>query len=175
MLKGQDVLLLLKLLASNDDAASFNRLALELSMSPAEVHQAAKRAEFAGLLALIPEGRCHAKKVNRRALVEFLLHGMQYVFPPVRGPVTRGIPTSFGAPCFPKLISGDELPPVWPAADGAVRGLSFSPLYRSVPIAAQRDPALYQLLVLVDALRGGKAREREVAKHDLLRRLQHDE
>jgi hypothetical protein len=45
------------------------------------------------------------------------------------------------------------------------------PLYRSAPDAALRDPALYEWLALVDALRSGKARERRMAGEELARRL----
>jgi hypothetical protein len=42
---------------------------------------------------------------------------------------------------------------------------------RFVPHAALRDPALYELLALVDAIRDGRARERNLAERDLVRRL----
>ena len=173
MVKGQDVLVLLKLFANKGSEMPFHWLAAELDMSPAEVHQATKRSEEVGLLTIIPSGRSHRKEVNRGALEEFLLHAVRYLCPPIHGQPTRGVPTSFGAPCFPKMIIGDEMPPVWPTADGQVRGLEFSPLYRSAPFAAARDQALYELLVFVDAIRGGKAREREIAEGALLKRLRH--
>ncbi|MEG7523780.1 MAG: hypothetical protein M3H12_11860 [Chromatiales bacterium] len=50
--------------------------------------------------------------------------------------------------------------------------MEFSPLYKSAPGAAKRDPALYELLVLVDAIRGGRARERELAIKELRARLE---
>jgi hypothetical protein len=37
--------------------------------------------------------------------------------------------------------------------------VGLEPLYKSVPHAALRDPALYQLLALVDAIRDGRASE----------------
>lgn len=173
MVKGQDVLVLLKLFAHKGSEMPFHWLAAELDMSPAEVHQATKRAEEVGLLTVIPSGRGHRKLVNKGALEEFLLHALRFICPAIHGPPTRGIPTSFGAPCFPQSITSDEMLPVWPTAAGEVRGLAFSPIYRSAPFAAQRDPALYELLVLVDAIRGGKAREREVAQVELVKRLRH--
>src|SRR6185503_9265929 len=99
MVKGQDVLILLKLLAHRDEPEiPFHRLATELGMSPAEVHQGAKRAEQAGLLTIIQEGRNQRKEINKGAVEEFLLHAARYVFRPELGSITRGIPTSFGAP-----------------------------------------------------------------------------
>ncbi len=47
-----------------------------------------------------------------------------------------------------------------------MRGCNYAPLHKNVPKAALADPQLYELLVLVDALRDGNAREREVAVKD---------
>jgi hypothetical protein len=71
---------------------------------------------------------------------------------------------------LPRHASRD-LPPVWPDANGEYRGLEFAPLYRSAPQAAKRDPVLYELLALVDAVRGGRARERQIAGDELKKRL----
>jgi len=43
------------------------------------------------------------------------------------------------------------------------------PLYAAAPTTATRNPALYRLLVLVDAVRIGRARERTRAKQRLRR------
>jgi len=47
------------------------------------------------------------------------------------------------------------------------------PLHPGVPGAAQRDPVLYDLLALVDALRIGRARERALAEKEIGQRLAH--
>ena len=108
----------------------------------------------------------------RKNLEEFLVHGVKYAFPPQRGGLTRGIPTGYAAPPLKKIISRtDDPPPVWPYPEGTVRGYEFAPLYRSVPKAVASDPHLYELLALVDAIRGGRARERELAIKELGRRL----
>jgi len=52
-----------------------------------------------------------------------------------------------------------------------VRGISFLPLHRSVPEAAMRDPKLYEMLALLDAIRDGRAREREIAVRELTKRI----
>jgi hypothetical protein len=44
-------------------------------------------------------------------------------------------------------------------------------LYPTVPDAAARNPALYELLVLFDAVRGGSPRERAIALQLLDERL----
>ena len=85
--------------------------------------------------------------------------------------MVQGLPTAYSAaPLKEQVDSADEPPTVWPEEGGPVRGLEFSPLYRSVPLAAQRDSELYELLVVVDALRVPHA-AREVAVNELYKRL----
>jgi hypothetical protein len=48
-------------------------------------------------------------------------------------------------------------------------------LYRTVPQAALRDPYLYEVLALIDAMRDGKSRERQIAVQELKTRLQSPE
>ena len=82
------------------------------------------------------------------------------------------MPTSYAAkPLSSEFISDNDPPPVWPDPDGEIRGVSFSPLYKSAPHAAKKDSRLYELLVLIDAIRGGRAREREFARNELSIRL----
>lgn len=97
---------------------------------------------------------------------------MKYAFPAEHGEVTRGLPTSFAAPPLNnEIVPSDELPPVWPWRDGETRGIALEPLYRTAPEAAVRDPVLYELLALVDAIRDGRARERKIAEKHLINRL----
>jgi hypothetical protein len=70
------------------------------------------------------------------------------------------------------VAAGEDPPPVWPLAEGPVRGYSFAPLHKNVPQAALKDRRLYELLALVDALRDGRARERELAARELKNRLE---
>lgn len=137
-------------------------------MSPSEVHASAKRALAAKFAIKVDS----VIKVNIRNLTEFLSCCIQYVFIPERGSLSRGMPTAYAAfPMNKEFVMGNEPPPVWPDPEGAVRGESFSPLYKSVPKAAKKDPVLYELLTLVDALRGGKAREKDFAKKEIVKRL----
>ena len=46
--------------------------------------------------------------------------------------------------------------------------MGLEPLYKTVPIAARRDPRLYEILALLDALRDGRARERRLAEEHLV-------
>ncbi len=64
-------------------------------------------------------------------------------------------------------------PPVWPFVEGKVRGYSFAPLYKHAATAALRDPKLFELLGLADALRDGRIRERKIAMDELGKRILH--
>lgn len=109
---------------------------------------------------------------NLTAVEEFLLHGLQYVFPAERGALTRGVPTSYAAKPLQSMIApGSEPIPVWPSVDGSDRGIAFAPLYRTAPIVAPKDPRFYELLALTDALRAGRPRERKLAAQALSKRL----
>jgi hypothetical protein len=167
-LKPQDILVLLKLVAVGHKAWTYNRLAVELGMSPSEVHSAVKRVLTAGLAVQVDD----EIRPNIRNLEEFLLHGLRYVFLPDRGQLSRGMPTAHAAPpLLEKMVPDQEPPPVWPDPEGEVRGMAFSPLYKSAAKAARQDSLLYELLALVDAIRGGRAREREIAGKELRKRL----
>ena len=168
-LKAQDILFLLKLVSIGHSQWSFNKLAIDLGMSSSEVHAASKRA-IKARLAVKQEDRVKPIIQN---LLEFLSHGIQYVFVPERSGMNRGMLTSYAAePLKSSFVRDNEPPPIWADPEGDVRGESFSPLYKSVPFAAKNDPALYELLVLVDAIRGGRIREREFAKKELKLRLE---
>ncbi len=101
--------------------------------------------------------------MNRQALLEFLVHGVRYVFPAVLGPETQGIPTAAAAPTLGEKIPGGPTA-VWPQAEGKTRGASLVPLYRAAPHAALQDDHLYRALALVDVLRLGELRERRLAQ-----------
>lgn len=169
ILKPQDIVVLLKLVALGEQPWTFQRLAVDLSVSQSEVHAGVRRAVAARLMT---DATSASGRPVRAALLEFLIHGVKYAFPPARGELTRGVPTGYAAPPLNKVIAGSsEPPPVWPYAQGSVRGYAFAPLYRTVPEAALRDAALYELLALVDAIRDGRARERRLAAQALEARL----
>ncbi len=170
LLKPQDILVVLKLVAMGQKPWSYAGLAMELGISPSQLHAAIKRA----LAAKLAVHKGDVIVANVRNLEEFLIHGLKYAFVPEHGEMTRGIPTGYAAPPLDKhFASGGEPPPVWPDPEGETRGAAFSPLYSLAPQAARSDPQLYELLVLADAIRGGRAREREIAIKELKERLKH--
>jgi hypothetical protein len=181
MIKSQDVVLLLKLL-SNPDHLKWPqaRLAMVLCVSVSEINAGLKRLIAAGLLqralpsdvTALPE-RAHPKASRSTsyqpvlsACEEFLISGVKYFYPVKLGAFTAGIETSYAAPILrPHIMLGSDPLPVWPYAEGTTRGLSFKPLYPSVPksIALFPDAKFYDLLCLIDVLRQARVREHAIA------------
>jgi hypothetical protein len=85
--------------------------------------------------------------------------------------MVRGIPTAHAVSPLKEIISSSAEPYVWAADFGEVRGLAIEPLYPSVPLAVKTDPALHELLGLVDAVRCGRVREQQLAATLLAERL----
>ena len=179
----QDVVVVLKLVARRDATKrwTYADLSRDLFMSASQVFRSVDRAEAARLLHAPtvppPPGSTEdARRVwlgpNNNNLKEFLIHGVKYAFPVQRGGPTRGIATAEATRPLDQHFRQDfPLPPVWPYAEGPLRGIAFSPLSKNVPQAALRDPKLYELLALVDAIREGRAREREIAIRELTARI----
>ncbi len=147
-------------------ASPYLPMAQGLYLGVAEVHRGVRRLEAAGL---VEAGERH---VNRQALLEFLVHGVRYVFPPMLGADAQGIPTAAAAsPLAGKLPEAPAV--VWVADGGAARGRSLVPLYGMAPRAALADEYLYRVLALVDVLRLGQLRERRLAQGLLDEDLSH--
>ena len=159
-------MILIKIEALEGQPWNYASLAPALGMSTSTIHDGLKTAFAAGLYD--PMRRLPI----RRNLLEFLIHGIKYCFPPDRGPIVRGIPTSYSAsPLVSMFPPSSEPPPVWPFGSGMVRGVSFQPLYPSAPVAALSDPRFGELLVLIDAIRDGRTRESKAAVDELTKRL----
>ena len=159
-LKPQDVFLLLKIIS--DALPSWNQkpIADSLGLSQSEVSEGVTRCKYAGLIA--PDG----KTVMKLSFMEFLQFGLRYVFPVKPGPIVRGVPTSHStSPLRDHIQSREDY--AWPYGKGTIRGHSILPLYPSVPAAAIKDAKLHELLALTDALRVGRAREKELALKEL--------
>ena len=165
-LKPQDIYILLKLVALGESQWSYASVAGELFMSASEIHAGIKRAVAARLM------HSQGGQPLKKSLEEFLIHGVKYAFPPDHGGLTRGVATGYAVPPLKDIIAQpNEPPPVWPDPEGDTRGYEFSPLYKTVPKAALKDNRLYELLAIVDAIRDGRAREREIAIKELKARL----
>lgn len=166
VIKAQDILVLLKLAVSNG-RWTFFQLASELGLGVSTVHRSLDRAAHAGLYNPATE------KVNTAALIEFLVHGGKYVFPPILQGEARGFPTAWGVPPLADRLSRGAAPaPVWAHPRGSARGIALAPIHPKAPEVSRKDARVGELLALFDAIRIGKARERELAAKLLRKRLE---
>jgi hypothetical protein len=155
---------------SLSDAYSNRGLEASTGVSKSEVNASIRRSISVGMAKL--DRKTKLPKANVRALLEFIIHGIKYVYPANPSAIVRGIPTAIAAPVLKgKLMSAGEFIHVWPDALGNEKGQSIDPLYRSVPMAVKRDPRLYDFLALVDAIRLGAGRETAFAIKELKNRL----
>lgn len=163
-LKPLDILVVLEAhLWSHDTPWSYERLGAAVGASASQAHAALRRLSNAGLY------RERDRSLRVHAFTGFAAHGIPYVFPTRPGASARGMPTAHAAaPLCEQLVGGT--PYVWPAADG-VEGVAIEPLHPAVPAAATRDAKLYAALALLDALRVGRVRERQLAVPALERLL----
>ncbi len=159
MLKSQDILVALAILVKRKALWRQTDIAHEIGISSSEVNAAIKRLIRSKIAA--PSTKSEKPKIIISALKEFLIHGLKYVFPAQIGEVTRGVPTSYAAPCFGGDISYSKNDlPVWPNANGKVRGYSLTPLYDTVSDIQNEE--IYFFLSAIDAIRAGRARERNI-------------
>lgn len=149
---------------------TYRSLSEATRVSVSEINAAIRRAIKSNLL-VRPEDNSRPRPL-KGSLLEFIEHGVRYAYPAERGEPTRGIPTAFAAPLFnDELASQGELQPVWRYANGSSLGYALSPIYKTAPLAAAKDPILYELLVLVDVFRIGRQREKSIAIRLLKERL----
>jgi hypothetical protein len=166
-MRPQDVAILLKIISMNGQYWQLSVLANSLRISISEISESLSRSQFAGLIDY------HKKKVNRQNLMEFLEHGVRYVFPQQPGSMVRGILTAHSHP-FMKKSFISEMNYVWPDNKGEVMGLMIEPLYPKQVDAVKEDPEYYKLMALIDVIRVGKVREVKYAVNELKKNILHE-
>jgi len=166
-MRPQDIVVLLKIIALKHDDWKNSDLAYSLQISASEITEVLNRCRIGGLV------NSKKRKVHINSFKEFLIYGLKYVFPVEPGAVVRGIPTAHSAyPINEQIASGNDIY-VWPYAKGNQRGQAIEPLYKTLPAVVKEDNLFYELLVITDTIRIGRAREIKIAIEELEKRLQH--
>lgn len=164
-MRPHDIVILLKIAAKKRQLWMMKDIAKELGISASEVSESLNRSAFAGL---ISKDKSHLMKLS---ILDFLVYGLRYVYPQKPGAKLRGLPTAHSAPPLNEAIISTE-PYVWPYGKGTIRGESIEPLHPKVPEACLKDPLFYEYMALCDALRVGRAREKEIAVIEFKKRLE---
>jgi hypothetical protein len=166
VVKNTDIYVLAGLLAQ-DQPWSYRSLADRLRVPHPVVQRALARAKAADLYS------ADRREVHVPHFEEFAVHALRFVAPAQLGALVPGVPAAWAAEPMAGAIrsSGEEPPPVWPYAQGRVRGQAIEPLHPAAPEAVEEWPELGELLSLLDSLRTGDARVRKVAGDLLSERL----
>ena len=157
-LRSQDIVIAVKILQMPHSKWSFESLGETIGIGHNQAHLAFKRLIACNLISH------EFRRPIKNNLVEFLVHGVRYVFPPQWVENTCGIPTAASAPIFEgKLVSNEVI--VWPAKGykRLAKGRGLMPIHDSAMSASKSDPKCYDILAAIEAVRSGGAREREVA------------
>ena len=164
-MKSHDIMVLLKIQLWSDGIWTQSKIAQSIGMSQSEISMALKRCELSGLY------NSSSGKTIQKSLLEFIIHGLKYAFPAELGSPDRGMPTAHSAPPLVDIIADGGETFVWPYVNGNVRGITVSPLYTTVPVAAENDLRIYEVLALIDSLRIGRVREKKLAEDLLVQKL----
>jgi len=163
-MRPQDIVVLLKIITMDRVEWRNIDIANSIRLSPSEVSEALNRCKIARLI------DSRKKEVHKNSFREFLIYGLKYVFPVEPGAIVKGIPTAHSAyPIRDHIIGGENY--VWQHAKGRLRGQAIEPLYHTIPDVIDSNPALYELLVVIDTLRVGRAREVQIARQELEKRI----
>ncbi|WP_259016269.1 hypothetical protein [Emticicia fluvialis] len=145
--------------------ANNKTLAQILQISESEISESLYRSSFSGLIEDVK-----TKKINKRALLDFLIYGIKYVFPARPAGLARGIATAHSAdPLKHLIISEDKY--IWEHPEGDIRGQVIEPLYPSIPSIVRQNNNLYELLSLIDGIRTGSSRIIKIASQELEKRI----
>lgn len=159
-IRPQDIVILLKIASLSNETWQLSTLSASLQMSISEISESLNRSKLAKL---INEDKKIVQKLN---LLEFLEHGLKYVFPYQGLTLSRGVPTAVSHPDIQQNFISNQIY-VWPNNSGNVIGLGIEPLVPKISDFIENDPDLYKTLSLVELLRMGKLREQEFAMTQL--------
>jgi DNA-binding transcriptional ArsR family regulator len=141
------------------------KLAESLGISQPEISNSLARSRYAGLL---DES---GKQIRKHGLMEFLQYGIAYAFPAKPGPIVRGVPTAHSGPPLNTLIETQWRGIRMAFRNRTITWTAISPLYKNVVKAVKEDHQLHELLSLIDAIRVGRVREKQLAIEELKKRL----
>jgi DNA-binding Lrp family transcriptional regulator len=164
-LKPQDTVLVLKYWSLKQDKldSSVRDIAESIGISPSEVSKGTRRL-VAARLVVERDARVFAES---GALLEWLGYGVRYAYPQESVGYGRGMATSWNCPVLKSEMVAPTPAFVWPVSRGDAEGALIKPFHESVPVAASKDERLYQILSLLEAIRGGKPRELAIARNIL--------
>lgn len=159
-LKPHDIAIL-GMLVTENDWPSQSEISRELSISQSEVSLGYKALEKVGLI------QSAARKVNRIATKEFIIHVIKYLAPIEKAGMGRGFLAGPSSSFFNSKVHSDDLY-IWPHEDGNSRGIIINSVISKVSESVISNRDLYLFLSIVDIFRGlGGVRHVKEAEKEL--------
>jgi hypothetical protein len=169
-LKAQDIVIAIKIAVSLQQGFTYAGMGASVGLPPSRAHASVKMLLRARLALASPQAGI---EIIRTRLLELLIYGVPYFFPPVIGGPTTGMPTASASPELQlDLIGTRKERYMWPFPDGVERGIALLPIHPCAVHASKEDQNVYLALMAIDTLRVDGAREREMAISVLRRILQ---
>ncbi len=100
-MRPHDIVILLKIVSKGSNNFHLKDIAQELYISPGEISESIHRSTLAGFIS-------GNMQIMKSAFMEFLVHGLKYVFPQKPGEIVRGIGTAHSAQPLNSMIVSDE-------------------------------------------------------------------
>jgi len=157
-MRPQDIAILLNIIAQKNSHWRMTDIAQSTKISPSEISESLHRSSK---VQLIDKNKKEVQKLN---LLDFLQFGLKYVFPIETAGEVRGVPTLYS---HNSIKFESSVYYVWPYAEGKLIGIAIPPLYPKQAEAALENDTYYQLLLLTDLIRFGKARGVQFAFKEL--------
>jgi hypothetical protein len=167
-MKNQDILILLSILTWKGPKRTYQRLSQAIDVNTTPILHAVRRLEASGLYS------DHFQKVNIPKTIEFIVHGLKYVFPNTQidenAPDQKGFLTGISHPIFNNEINSKRKF-IWPSEKGSHWGIPIQPIHPSIPDKCLQNVELLELFALIEVLRIGRIREIEIAEKKIIELL----
>lgn len=161
VLKPQDIVVLGKLIT--DEAwPTQKEIANALELSQSEISHSLKTLEQVSLINVTQ------KRINKLAVLEFIVHAIKFFYPSEKKGIGRGIKVGPSYSYFSKRVHPDEFDYVWPDPEGDSKGVIVSPLLTRFSKTIKENEKLLLFLNVIEVFRGlGGVRHRQEAQKAL--------
>jgi len=164
-LKSQDTLVLCSLIFDPD--LMQKEISSLTSLSTSEISLSFKRLRHARLM------NSNAQILVYEHCLEFFVHAVKFLFPPLLGGEVVGMKTASSFKKFSISKSEHSMDVVWPFLKGDTKGLAVYPIHENVPSFCCNRIEYYEFFASLDLIRVGKARERSIGKNVLKSFVEH--
>ncbi len=166
-MKGNEILVLAKLIFNNNKEISFEKLGKTLFLSASQIYYAANSLAEKGLIRKQQAKKTTKFQILKNNCYDFFVCGMRYIFPLKKEAKYFGVET-LTTDLFKEgeKITGKETY-VWPYAEGNSYGIGIVPIHKNIPKISLNDIQVYRFFIILDFLRSNNPRDILIGKKQL--------